>query len=167
MPNNSNSGMGGSGSMGSSGSGSSGSIGGSTSGSGSMGSMSSGSGSMSTGSSSTSSSGGGAGAGIKGILSKLGIEENLINGMIDNWRSQLTQSLTTAIQETDLRDAFDKVRLVSGGSADVVKNYSQRNPKLFYSGVTAVLIGSALIAAAAREAAADVEGNVSGTTESI
>jgi hypothetical protein len=155
MPDNTNSGMSGSGSMSSSNSGT-GSIGGSTSGSGSMSSMSSGS----------SSSGAG---GIQGILSKLGIDENLINGMIDNWRSQLTQSLTTAIQETDLRDAFDKVRLVSGGSADVVKNYSQRNPKLFYSGVTAVLIGSALIAAAAREAAADVEGSVTtgGTTESI
>jgi len=152
MPDNSNSGMSGSGSMSSSSSGT-GSIGGSTSGSGSMSSMSSGSGST---------------TGIQGILSKLGIDENLINGMIDNWRSQLTQSLTTAIQETDLRDAFDKVRLVSGGSADVVKNYSQRNPKLFYSGVTAVLIGSALIAAAAREAAADVEGSVTtGTTESI
>jgi hypothetical protein len=135
--------MGGSGSIG----------GGGSTGSGSMGS-SSGSGSGSSG----------GGEGIQGILRKLGIDENLINGMIDNWRSQLTQSLTTAIQETDLRDAFDKVRLVSGGSADVVKNYSQRNPKLFYSGVTAVLIGSALIAAAAREAAADSEGSVSGTT---
>jgi hypothetical protein len=149
MPDNMNSGMGG--------------------GSGSLsGSGSTGSGSGSTGGGSMSSQSG-SGDGIQGILRKLGIDENLINGMIDNWRSQLTQSLTTAIQETDLRDAFDKVRLVSSGSADVVKNYSQRNPKLFYSGVTAVLIGSALIAAAAREAAADVEGNVStsGTTESI
>lgn len=164
MPNNSNSGSGSMGGSSTSGGGS-GSIGGSTSGSGSMGSMSSGSGSGSG----AMASGSGSGDGIQGILRKLGIDENLINGMIDNWRSQLTQSLTTAIQETDLRDAFDKVRLVSGGSADVVKNYSQRNPKLFYSGVTAVLIGSALIAAAAREAAADVEGSATtgGTTESI
>jgi hypothetical protein len=154
MPENNKSGMGGSGSL-------------SGGGSGSLSGTGSGSLSSTGGSSSMSSSG--TGDGIQGILRKLGIDENLINGMIDNWRSQLTQSLTTAIQETDLRDAFDKVRLVSGGSADVVKNYSQRNPKLFYSGVTAVLIGSALIAAAAREAAADVEGDVStgGTTESI
>jgi hypothetical protein len=102
--------------------------------------------------------------GIQGILKKIGVDENLINGMIDNWRSQLTQTLTSAIQETDLRDAFDKVRQASTGSADVVKNYSSRNPKLFYSGVAAVLIGTGLIAAAAREAASDVEGSNLGTT---
>lgn len=118
-----------------------------------------------SGSSTGSMSGGtSSGEGIQGILRKLGVDENLINGMIDNWRKQLTDSLTHTIQDTDLRDAFDKVRLVSTGSADAVKNYSQRNPKLFYSGVAAVLIGSGLIAAAAREAASDTESNVGTTT---
>jgi hypothetical protein len=102
--------------------------------------------------------------GIQGVLRKLGIDETLINGMIDNWRKQLTDTVTSTIQETELRDAFDKVRHVMGGSAETVKTYSARNPKLFYSGVTAVMIGAGLIAAAARDAAGDTEVDVSSTT---
>ena len=113
-----------------------------------------------TGTTSGSRMAGGTGEGIQGILRKLGIDETLINGMIDNWRKQLTDTVTTTIQETELRDAFDKVRHVMGGSAETVKTFSHRNPKLFYSGVTAVMIGAGLIAAAAREGTVDTESDV-------
>jgi hypothetical protein len=101
--------------------------------------------------------------GVAGMLANLGLDEQLINSMVDQWRGQLSETVTHKIQETDLREAFDKARELTSGSVERVKEFSQKNPKMFYSGLAAILVGAGLLAAAGRPAG-DVDVTTTSTT---
>jgi len=91
------------------------------------------------------------------MLGSLGINSNMLESMVGNWRNQLSSKLTNTIEETDLREAFERAREVTDGSVDRVKEYSKKNPTMFFSGLAAVLMGAGLLAAAGRQAAKDDE----------
>jgi hypothetical protein len=83
------------------------------------------------------------------LLDRLGVSPRMIETMVDTWKSQLSTSVAHKIEETDVRDALEKAKLVASGSGEKLKDLSRKNPKLFYSGVAAVLMGAGLLASAA------------------
>ena len=91
------------------------------------------------------------------LLESLGMSPDTLETIAGNWKNQLSSKVTNKIEETDLREAFDRAREVADGSVDSVKKYSKKNPTLFFSGLAAVLMGAGLLAAAGREATADDE----------
>lgn len=78
------------------------------------------------------------------LIQNLGLNEDL-------WRGYLGESLARKVKDTDLKDAGVKVKEFAGLSAEKIKAASQRNPKLFYSGLAAVVLGAGLMARAARD----------------
>jgi hypothetical protein len=157
----------GSGSGFSSGSGSSGSMGstsGSSSGSLGGGSMSGGSSSgiQPLGMSSGSDSGHHTGEGVLALLQKFGIDEAVVNSLMTQWRGQLSDKVSSKIQEGDLLELLDSAREMAKNSGSKLKNYSQANPAMFYSGVVAIMAGAGLLAAAAK---ADVSATTDENTE--
>lgn len=91
------------------------------------------------------------------LLTSLGISPGMLETMAGNWKNQLSSKVTNKIEETDLKEAFERAREVADGSVDSVKKYSKKNPTLFFSGLAAVLMGAGLLAAAGREATDDEE----------
>lgn len=89
------------------------------------------------------------------LLDRLGVSPRMIETMVDTWKSQLSTTVASRIEETDVRDALEKAKIVASGSGEKLKDLSRKNPKLFYSGVAAVLMGAGLLAAAASSPATD------------
>lgn len=99
------------------------------------------------------------------MLDRLGISPQILEAMADTWKSQLSNQVRNKIEETDVREALDKARELAGGSVDRVKDYSRKNPTLFFSGLAAILMGAGLLAAAGREEMDEDDGeSVKGTT---
>jgi hypothetical protein len=118
--------------------------------SGSMGS-SSGS-SQPIGMSSGSDSGHHTGEGVLALLQKFGIDEGVVNSLMTQWRGQLSDKVSSKIQEGDLLELLDSAREMAKSSGSKLKTFSQANPAMFYSGVAAIMAGAGLLAAAAKNA---------------
>lgn len=80
------------------------------------------------------------------LIQNLGLKEDL-------WRGYLGDALAKKVKDADLKEAGGRVKEFAGLSAEKIRTASQRNPKLFYSGLAAVVFGVGLMARAAREGA--------------
>jgi hypothetical protein len=93
------------------------------------------------------------------LVQNLGLNEEL-------WRGYLGDQVSKKIRDTDLKDATVRVKDLAGLSAEKLKDASTRNPRLFYSGLAAIVLGAGLMARAVRDKvdALDDEFSSSGTT---
>lgn len=92
------------------------------------------------------------GEGVLALLQKFGIDEAVVNSLMTQWRSQLSDKVSSKIQEGDLVELLDSAREMAKSSGSKLKTYSQANPAMFYSGVVAIMAGAGLLAAAAKNA---------------
>lgn len=92
------------------------------------------------------------GEGVLALLQKFGIDEAVVNSLMTQWRGQLSDKVSQKIQEGDLLELLDSAREMAKNSGSKLKNYSQANPAMFYSGVVAIMAGAGLLAAAAKNA---------------
>ena len=120
------------------------------SGSGSSLGTSSGSSSTALGVTSGSDTGHHTGEGVLALLQKFGIDEAVVNSLMTQWRGQLSDKVSQKIQEGDLLELLDSAREMAKSSGSKLKNFSQANPAMFYSGVVAIMAGAGLLAAAAK-----------------
>ena len=101
-----------------------------------------------------------AGDGVLALLQKVGIDESAVNSLMTQWRTQLSDKVSTKIQEGDLVELLDSAREMARTSGSKLKSYSQANPAMFYSGVVAIMAGAGLLAAAAKNAEATTNENM-------
>lgn len=92
------------------------------------------------------------GEGVLALLRKFGIDEAAVNSLMTQWRGQLSDKVSSKIQEGDLLELLDSAREMAKSSGSKLKSYSQANPAMFYSGVVAIMAGAGLLAAAAKNA---------------
>jgi len=89
---------------------------------------------------------------VLALLQRVGIDETMVNSLMTQWRGQLSEKVSSRIQEGDLVELLDSAREMAKTSGSKLKTLSQANPGLFYSGVAAIMAGAGLLAAAARNA---------------
>ena len=96
------------------------------------------------------SGGSGGGGDLKNLLQKLGVDESVI----DTWQTQakraITQKLESGIDNVDVKDALEKAKEYASMSSDKMKKIAANNPKTFYAGLAAVLVGAGLLTSAVR-----------------
>jgi hypothetical protein len=100
------------------------------------------------------------GEGVLALLQKFGIDEAVVNSLMTQWRSQLSDKVSSKIQEGDLVELLDSAREMAKSSGSKLKTFSQANPAMFYSGVVAIMAGAGLLAAAAKNADATADENM-------
>jgi len=100
------------------------------------------------------------GEGVLALLQKFGIDESVVNSLMTQWRTQLSDKVSSKIQEGDLVELLDSAREMARSSGSKLKTFSQANPAMFYSGVVAIMAGAGLLAAAAKNAEAAGEENM-------
>jgi len=81
--------------------------------------------------------------GVLGLLQKLGMDEQ-------HWRTYVSDTVNTKIQDLDYRDVMDRAKEYASMSGDKLKELSTKNPKMFYSGLAAFILGAGMMANAAR-----------------
>ncbi len=81
--------------------------------------------------------------GVLGLLQKLGMEE-------DHLRQYVSDTVTNKIQKIDFRDVMERAKEYASMSGDKLKDLSAKNPKMFYSGLAAFILGAGMMASAAR-----------------
>jgi hypothetical protein len=90
---------------------------------------------------------------LQGTLEKLGIDESVV-GL---WRAQAKRVVASKIQHSvedfDVDTAIESAKKYASMSSEKLKEISKTNPKAFYGGIAAILVGASLITAAARTAA--------------
>ncbi len=87
--------------------------------------------------------------GLAAVMERLGVDSSVV----DTWRTHAKETITSQIkdqvEEFDINDALDRAREYASLSSEKVREISKKNPKAFYSGLAAVLVGAGLIATAA------------------
>lgn len=89
-------------------------------------------------------------ANLKGTLQKLGIDESVVDLWRDQAKLTVSRKVQTSIEEFDVSSAIDMAKKYASMSSEKLKQVSKKNPKSFYSGLAAILVGAGLLAAAAR-----------------
>ena len=95
------------------------------------------------------------GEGVMSLLSKVGLDEATVQGMVAQWRSHLGSNVSRQIEEADLLELLDKARDLARNSAARIKSSAQAKPSLFYGGVLALIAGAGLLVSAARQSGDD------------
>lgn len=81
--------------------------------------------------------------GVLGLLQKLGMDE-------EHWRTYVSDTVTNKVQDIDFRDVMERAKEYAAMSGDKLKELSTKNPKMFYSGLAAFILGAGMMASAAR-----------------
>lgn len=84
-----------------------------------------------------------AGVTLAGVLDKIGADS-----MVDVWRDRVSGPVGKQIEKIDLSEALDKAREYASMSGAAIKKAGGKNPKMFYSGLAAILVGAGLMASA-------------------
>ena len=94
-------------------------------------------------------SSGSSNAGIAAVLERFGLDASVV----DDWRAAAKQTINDkvkdGVEDFDISEAVDRAREYAAMSSEKLKEISRKNPKAFYSGIAAVLVGAGLISAAA------------------
>lgn len=102
-----------------------------------------------SGSSARKSGSSGSNAGIAAVLERFGLDASVV----DDWRAAAKQTINDkvkdGVEDFDISEAVDRAREYAAMSSEKLKEISRKNPKAFYSGIAAVLVGAGLISAAA------------------
>lgn len=87
--------------------------------------------------------------GLAAVMQRLGVDPSVV----ETWRSHAQETITTQlkdqVEDFDINDALDRAREYASLSSEKVREISKKNPKAFFSGLAAVLVGAGLIATAA------------------
>ena len=89
--------------------------------------------------------------GVLGLLQKLGMDEQ-------HWRTYVSDTITNKVQDIDFRDVMDRAKEYASMSGDKLKDLSTKNPKMFYSGLAAFILGAGMMASAARTSGDSISG---------
>jgi hypothetical protein len=87
---------------------------------------------------------------VKATLQKLGVDDSVIDVWQDQARRALSQKVQTTVDDFDVKDAIDMAKRYASMSSEKLKDVARSNPKKFYSGIAAILVGAGLLAAAAK-----------------
>ena len=88
--------------------------------------------------------------GARSTLKKLGIDESVVELWRDQAKHSVSQKMQSSIDEFDLQDAIEMAKKYASMSSEKLKEVSKKNPKSFYGGLAAILVGAGLLAAASR-----------------
>ena len=80
---------------------------------------------------------------LSGVLDKLGTDK-----VVDVWRDRVSGPVGKQVDKIDLSEALEKAREYASMSGAALKKAGGKNPKMFYSGLAAILVGAGLIASA-------------------
>ncbi len=97
----------------------------------------------SKGSSSSTASSSKAGVTLAGVLDKVGADS-----VVDVWRDRVSGPVGKQIEKIDVSEALEKAREYASMSGAAIKKAGGKNPKMFYSGIAAILVGAGLMASA-------------------
>ena len=89
--------------------------------------------------------------GVLGLLQKLGMDEQ-------HWRAYVSDTITNKVQDVDFRDVMERAKEYASMSGDKLKDLSTKNPRMFYSGLAAFILGAGMMASAARTSGDSVSG---------
>jgi hypothetical protein len=81
--------------------------------------------------------------GVLGLLQKLGMDE-------EHWRRYVSEAVSNKVQEVEFRDVMERAKEYASMSGDKLKELSTKNPKMFYSGLAAFILGAGMMASAAK-----------------
>lgn len=102
-----------------------------------------------SGSSARKSGSSGGSANLGAVLERFGLDASVV----DDWRAAAKQTINDkvrdGVEDFDIAEAVERAREYAAMSAEKLKEISKKNPKAFYSGIAAVLVGAGLISAAA------------------
>lgn len=68
--------------------------------------------------------------------------------MVDVWRDRVSGPVGKQIEKIDVSEALEKAREYASMSGEAIKKAGGKNPKMFYSGLAAILVGAGLMASA-------------------
>lgn len=81
--------------------------------------------------------------GVLGLLQKLGMDD-------ENWRRYVSEAVSNKVQEVEFRDVMERAKEYASMSGDKLKDLSTKNPKMFYGGLAAFILGAGMMASAAK-----------------
>lgn len=90
--------------------------------------------------------------GLAAVMERLGVDSSVVETWRNHAKETITSQLRDQVEDFDINDALDRAREYASLSSEKVREISKKNPKAFYSGLAAVLVGAGLIATAAAKA---------------
>lgn len=87
--------------------------------------------------------------GLAAVMERLGVDSTVVETWRDHAKETITSQIKGQLEDFDINDALDRAREYASLSSEKVREISKKNPKAFFSGLAAVLVGAGLIATAA------------------
>lgn len=92
----------------------------------------------------------GGGGDVMTAMQKLGVDESVVDLWREQMKSNVAKKMQSSIEEFDVDDAINMAKRYASMSSEKLKEVSKKNPKAFYGGLAAILVGAGLLAAAVR-----------------
>lgn len=87
--------------------------------------------------------------GLAAVMERLGVDSSVVETWRDHAKETISSQVKGQLEDFDINDALDRAREYASLSSEKVRAISKKNPKAFFSGLAAVLVGAGLIATAA------------------